>query len=151
MIIFVDLGLIAILAIIIGGIIVGTIMSVTQWMLANLPFITCAVFVKALIELGMTGILKKNPLQGIVCILIDMLRSALLIWVLVDGVLTGFSGGLLQLVATAFGLIIGFPIFLLAYSIGLYLEIEEPLIRQIVSAVAMGLCCLILYGIFNGW
>ena len=79
-----------------------------------------------------------------------MVRSTILIWAFVDGILTGFSGGLFKFISTAFGFIIGFPIFIIAYSIAVFFE-DEPILGEIISVALMALCCLILYGVFGGW
>ena len=150
MVVFIDFGLVAVLAILFGGLIAGTFMSVAEWMLSHISLLIVVMFVKALACLALTGVFKRNSIQGIFCILINMVRSTILIWAFVDGILTGFSGGLFKFISTAFGFIIGFPIFIIAYSIAVFFE-DEPILGEIISVALMALCCLILYGVFGGW
>ena len=150
MVVFIDFGLVAVLAILFGGLIAGTFMSVAEWMLSHISLLIIVMFVKALACLALTGVFKRNSIQGIFCILINMVRSTILIWAFVDGILTGFSGGLFKFISTAVGFIIGFPIFIIAYSIAVFFE-DEPILGEIISVALMALCCLILYGVFGGW
>lgn len=157
MIIFMDLGLCAVLAVIGFGVIAGTAMTVTEWMLDHVLVVAVLLLIKAVIIIGgemdifsKTAGFRERTLCA-AAILIDMFRSGIVLRAVLDGVLTAFSGGIFQLLSTGFGLIIGVPILIMASYGPLFIDDKVSIKGEILSLAAVGVCCLILYGVFDGW
>lgn len=156
MVIFMDFGLFLLLVIFGAGMLAGGAMSVTQWILHNMPTVILILFLKAIFFTSSMGLFRKGLKfkERAFCVIatgVDMLRSGIVLWATTDAIVTAFSGGIFHLLVTGLGIVIGVPLFVVASYGPLFIDGDVSFVGEVLSLIAVGLCCLLIYGFFGGW
>lgn len=154
-----DSGASIILIIVLAGMILGSAMSVSQWLLSHIRLVIVLLFLKAIFFLGFKAKGRKLGLKikilHFITIIIDMSKSYIVLLAVIDGVLKAFGDGLFNMFVTGIGLFIGVPILIIASSGPLSIVIDEDtkslFIGEVLSLIAVVICCFVIYGIFDGW
>lgn len=154
MIIFFDVGFLAILAFFILG---GTALSVAEWILNNTLLLFVILAIKSLIFVGayMEPFSKNKSaierIKFLFAVLIDILRSGMILWCVTDGISTMFNGGIFHMLITGFGLIIGCAIMFFASNFPLLIDMDISLVTEIISTILIAIWMVVLYCFFGGW
>ena len=156
MIIVMDFGTFLMFALFVVAIVAGSAMTATEWILANMATVMVIAFVKAVlfsfIAADCAEHIKKNIWLRMLYIALDMVRSYLLLYGCTDAILGVFKGTLLAFIFNGIGAMIFIPLYFVAYLLCGLLTFEElPILGQLLSLAALGLCFLILYVGFGGW
>lgn len=150
MIIFMDFGTLGVLLLLLLAVMAGTTMTVAEWIISHLAIVLIMLLIKGFLIVGVFGGLRKS--WEYLAIPLDMLRSGAVLWMLLDGVRSAFSGGLFNLIFTGFGLLIGGGLLIAASEAPIAgIAEESPLLAEIISIVLVSLCALVVYGLFDGW
>lgn len=146
MTIFVDFGTLAILAFFAVAAVLGSAMNFMQWVIANIPLVIGLLLIKAVIWALLSETFKEHFGWGILCTVLDMLRTGIFLWFLVSHLSSAFSGDPSHMVVSLFSLILVLPFYFGAYCIAdKYLGDANLIVGEILSLGATGLVYLLIW------